>query len=126
MTSDKGRLDKGLEMFREVYGTQVPVPENAETSPFHSLMIENLFGEIWSREAMSIRDRRLILIGVIAGVGADMMLLEIQLKSALEKGELQREQLREIPILLTQYVGYPKTVPIMFAVEKVLAATADS
>jgi len=126
MTDDKSRLDKGLEMFREVYGNQVPVPEGAEKSPFHSLMLENLFGQVWGREAMSVRDRRLILMGVIAGVGADMMLLEIQLKSALEKGELQRDQLREIPIILTQYIGYPKTVPVMFAVEKVLAATADN
>jgi 4-carboxymuconolactone decarboxylase len=118
--TDKSRLEKGLEMFAEVYAGQVQIPPGAEEAPFQSLMLENLFGEIWSRDAMSIRDRRLILMGVLAGVGADTMLLEIQLKAALAKGELQPEQLREIPIILTQYIGYPKTVPVMFAVEKVL------
>jgi 4-carboxymuconolactone decarboxylase len=118
--TDKSRLEKGLEMFAEVYAGQVQIPAGAEEAPFQSLMLENLFGEIWSRDAMSIRDRRLILMGVLAGVGADTMLLEIQLKAALAKGELQPEQLREIPIILTQYIGYPKTVPVMFAVEKVL------
>ena len=118
------RREKGKAMFDAVYGGVLPVPSGAEDAPFQSLMLDNLFGEIWSREAMSIRDRRLIIIGVIAAT-ADSSLIEIQLKAALKKGELQRDQLREIPIILTQYIGYPRTVSVMFAVEKVLAATAE-
>ncbi|MFN8625925.1 MAG: carboxymuconolactone decarboxylase family protein [Candidatus Binatia bacterium] len=116
------RREKGKAMFDAVYGGVLPTPSDSDL-PFQNLMLDNLFADIWSREAMSIRDRRLIVIGVIAAT-ADASLIEIQLKAALAKGELQREQLREIPVILTQYIGYPRTVPVMYAVEKVLAETA--
>ncbi|MBP1687378.1 MAG: 4-carboxymuconolactone decarboxylase [Deltaproteobacteria bacterium] len=118
------RREKGKAMFDAVYGGVLPVPPDRDL-PFQNLMLDNLFSEVWGREAMSIRDRRLIIIGVIAAT-ADASLIEIQLKAALKKGELQREQLREIPVILTQYIGYPRTVPVMYAVEKVLAETAGS
>ncbi len=118
------RREKGKAMFEAVYGGVLPVPSGADESPFQSLMLDNLFSEVWGREKMSIRDRRLIIIGVIAAT-ADSSLIEVQLKAALKKGELQRDQLRESPLILTQYIGYPRTVPVMFAVEKVLAATAE-
>lgn len=116
------RREKGKAMFDAVYGGVLPVPPDSDL-PFQNLMLDNLFADVWGREAMSVRDRRLIIIGVIAAT-ADASLIEIQLKAALKKGELQREQLREIPVILTQYIGYPRTVPVMYAVEKVLAETA--
>ena len=122
MESDKTRLDKGREMFEAVYGDTAKLPDNVETNPFQRLMLENLFSEIWGRDAMSVRDRRLIIIGVIAAIAPDpAMLIEIQMRAALGRGELTREQLREIPLLLTQYVGYPRTVPVMHTIEKILA-----
>lgn len=127
MSDDEARRQKGREMFQAVYGQQVPWRPEMEALPFQQLMLENLFGDVWGREAMSIRDRRLIIIGCIAAMAPDpSMLIEIQLKSALERGELTRDQLREIPIILTQYIGYPRTVPVMQTVEKVLADTAGS
>jgi 4-carboxymuconolactone decarboxylase len=123
MSDTNDRFEGGKQMFGEVYGAQVPLPGNAAEHPFQRLMLENLFNDIWGRDTMSVRDRRLILIGVIAAVAGDpSMLLEIQFKSAIEKGELKAEQLREIPLLLTQYIGYPRTVPVMYTVEKVLAS----
>lgn len=124
MTETSEKFAKGLELFSAVYGQQVALPANATAHPFQQLMMENLFCDIWGRSAMSIRDRRLILIGVIAAIADSPMLIEIQLRAALEKGELEREQLREIPIILTQYIGYPRTVPVMQTVEKILTDTA--
>jgi 4-carboxymuconolactone decarboxylase len=118
--AEKTRLEKGLQVFAQVYGSQVSVPPDMVALPFQRLMLENLFADIWGREAMSIRDRRLILIGVIAAT-ADASLIDTQLRAALEKGELTRDQLREIPLILTQYIGYPRTVPVMMVVEKILA-----
>jgi 4-carboxymuconolactone decarboxylase len=117
---ESSRMAKGLEIFKELYGDQVTIPPGAEAQPFTRLMLENLFAEVWSRDGMPIRDRRLILIGAIAA-SADVSLAEIQMRAAVEKGELKREQLREIPVLLTQYIGYPRTVPLMYAVERILA-----
>jgi 4-carboxymuconolactone decarboxylase len=122
MSDKTDRFEGGKKMFGEVYGSQVPLPGNAADHPFQRMMLENLFNDIWGRETMSVRDRRLILIGVIAAVTGDpSMLLEIQFKAAMEKGELKAEQLREIPLILTQYLGYPRTIPVMMTVEKILA-----
>ena len=38
-------------------------------SAFADLMLEQLFAETWRREALSIRDRRLLIMGIIAEKG---------------------------------------------------------
>ena len=120
MSEEKSRLEKGQEMFRRVYGDQVKVPSE-EGRGFQTLMIEHLFGEVWTREALSIRDRRLVTMGIIAAI-PEPSTFEIQSKAALENKELTPEQLREMVIHLAHYNGYPRTVPILFAVERAIAA----
>ena len=123
MARQVSRLEKGQAVFDKVYGGVLSLPAEQMDSDFSKLMLENVFADVWGRETMSIRDRRLILIGIVAAI-ADASIMEIQLKSALKKGELTREQLLEIPIFLTQYIGYPRNVPVNAAVRKVLAETA--
>ena len=36
---------------------------------FSDLMLESLFAEVWTREELSMRDRRLILFGAIGALG---------------------------------------------------------
>jgi len=122
MSDDASRLEKGREMFAAIYGRQVPIPQGAAYTDFTDLMLKNLFGDLWGRETMSVRDRRLIILGAIAAVAPDpSMLIEIQLRAALDNGELERDQLREIALILTQYIGYPRAIPVMQTVEKILA-----
>jgi 4-carboxymuconolactone decarboxylase len=102
----KYNREKGLEKFDEVYcGDLSPLPE-AGKSQFLDYMLETLFATLWADETFSIRERRLMLIGAIAAQG-DEGTLTIQLRSALKRGELSREQLQHLPVFLTQYVGYP-------------------
>ena len=63
------RRDKGAAMMQKVYAEVVPVPP-AGQSAFADLMLEQLFAEVWTREALSVRDRRLLTMGVIAAPGA--------------------------------------------------------
>jgi 4-carboxymuconolactone decarboxylase len=123
MARQQARLEKGKAVFDEVYGGVVELSAEQKASDFSNIMLQNVFAEVWGRKTMSIKDRRLILIGIIAAV-ADPSIMEIQLRAALAKGELTREQLPEIPIFLTQYIGYPRTVKVNEAVRRVLAATA--
>lgn len=118
-TSDERRA-KGAAMFGEVYeGILSADPEQPTGDDFFDLMIENLFGEVWSREALPVRDRRLITMGLIAAMG-EKDTFEIQVTAALNKGELTVEQVKEIIIHLTQYIGYPKTASIRGAAEKAI------
>lgn len=99
---------KGVEMFDTVYCGDLPPLPPAGSSRFIDYMLETLFGTLWADEhTLSIRDRRLLLIGAIAAIGDDTT-LTIQARSALKRGELDSAQLEAISIFLTQYVGYPK------------------
>ncbi len=98
---------KGVELFNEVYCGKVPLPAGEGESPFIDYMLETLFGTLWADETLSIRDRRLLLIGAIAAQG-EAGTLAIQLRSAMLRGELTHAQLDAVAVFLTQYVGYPK------------------
>ena len=38
---------------------------------FFGMTVEHLFGSVWTREGLSFRDRRLMLIGFMVGAGLD-------------------------------------------------------
>ena len=54
----------------------------ANQSLHHVLDLEHLFAEVWTRPGLSNRDRRLLLIGALAGSGQEDV-LDIQLPAAL-------------------------------------------
>jgi 4-carboxymuconolactone decarboxylase len=96
------RRERGLEMMRRVYGFEV----GDSPGDFFGVTVDHLFGDIWTRPGLSVRDRRLLILGVLAGQGqTDVM--ELQIPAALANGELSPEELREIAIFLTHYVGWP-------------------
>jgi len=119
--TSKDRRAAGAKMMGEVYkGLLSADPDKPTGDPFFDLMLENLFGEIWSRDVMSIRDRRLLLMGAIANQG-QFDVYEIQCLAALNNAEHTPEQLREMTILMTQYIGYPKTTGLRAATERAIA-----
>ena len=69
--SNSERRQKGIDKLLEVYCGDVAVlPQGA--SAFFDIMVEQLFSEVWTREALSQRDRRLLLLGAIAALGEGM------------------------------------------------------
>jgi len=99
--------DKGVELFDQVYSGDVGPLPRAGDSRFIDYMLETLFGTLWADGTLSIRERRLLLIGAIAALG-DATTLKIQLRAALKGGELTPQQVEAATIFLTQYVGYPR------------------
>jgi 4-carboxymuconolactone decarboxylase len=92
---------------------------------FSDLMLSQLFAEVWTRDILSMRDRRLLLLGAIAALG-ESMTFGIQAKAAIKNGELTAEQLREVLVFIVHYVGYPRAAGLIGVVEKAIAAaTAD-
>jgi 4-carboxymuconolactone decarboxylase len=122
MGTDASRAERrrrGEEKIKEVYAGNVVVPPEG-TSPFGDLMLEHLWAEVWTREALSIRDRRLITMGVIAALG-EAMPWGVQVRAALARDELTPEQLREILIHLAQYVGFPRASGLLVPTEQAIA-----
>ncbi len=109
----------GAEKMREVYNGRVPVlPEGM--IPFNDVMLRTLFSQVWTRPELDMRDRRLLLIGVIAGMG-ERDTFRIQCRAALDHGELTPDQLREVLIMLAPYAGYPRVAGLVLPVEEVIA-----
>ena len=119
------RRQAGVEKIKEVYAGDVPLPPKG-TSAFADIMLEQLFAEVWTRDVLSMRDRRLLLLGAIAALG-EPMTFSIQSKAAIKNAELTPEQLREVLIFLVHYVGYPRAAGLLGVVEKAIQeGTAES
>ena len=108
---------KGLAKMNEVYGWDMP---NIEGDPYFDLTVEHLFGNIWSRPGLSMRDKRIMTLTVVAALG-NSDLAEIQANAALHNEELTAEELKEMAIFLTHYLGFPLGSKLDGAVSKVAA-----
>ncbi len=78
---------------QEVYNFSVD-PDDVP-GDFVAYTVDHLFGDVWSRPGLSVFERRLITIGVLAALGKNE-LLDVQFQSALDNGELDEDQVREV------------------------------
>ncbi len=93
---------KGLAKMNEVYGWEMPdMPGD-----YFALTADHLFGSIWSRPGLSMREKRMMTLTVVTALGITD-LAEIQVNAALGNGELTEEELKEMAIFLTHYLGFP-------------------
>jgi 4-carboxymuconolactone decarboxylase len=108
--------EHGLEAMSEAYGWGV----DDGPGDFFGITVEHLFGSIWTRDGLSNRDRRLLLIGTMLGSGLDDV-MGLQLEAALGNGEITPDELREIVIFLTHYAGWPKGAKFNSQAEHLIA-----
>lgn len=81
---------------------------------------ERLFAEIWSRDVLSVRERRLLLLGLLVGLGMDDE-IDLHLDAALRTGELTVDQLREVVVFLTHYAGWARGTRLNTQAEELIA-----
>lgn len=120
MQSDPEKRRRGLETMADVYAWPEVVDGDGD---FFGYTAEHLFGEIWQREGLSVRDRRLLMIGLLVGRGLHDV-VGLQIEAALAKGEVDADTLREIVILLTHYAGWPDGAKLNSQVETIIARQA--
>ncbi|OYX64430.1 MAG: hypothetical protein B7Y89_02130 [Novosphingobium sp. 32-60-15] len=103
---------KGVEVFDAVYGKgSAKMVASVPRSPYLTETVEHLFGDIWATSALSIRDKRLMVIGATTMLGrAD--LLEIQIAGAILNGEITDEQFEEMKLLMLFYAGAGNTTAL--------------
>ncbi|CAN1548308.1 MAG TPA: 4-carboxymuconolactone decarboxylase [Mycobacterium sp.] len=107
---------RGLAKMNEVYAWEMPdMPGD-----FFALTVDHLFGDIWSRPGLSMRDKRIMTLSVVTALGLQD-LAEIQVNAALENGEMTGEELREMALFITHYVGFPLGSGFNGVVERVAA-----
>jgi 4-carboxymuconolactone decarboxylase len=120
---DDERRRRGLETLSEVYAADLGI--TGDKDPYQEVTVDHLFADVWNRPGLSIRERRLLITGVIAAIGrAD--LAELQFSSALARGELTVEQVNEVVVHLTHYVGWPQGSALNDAAQRAIARHAAS
>ncbi|GFG86699.1 MAG: carboxymuconolactone decarboxylase family protein [Mycolicibacter algericus] len=107
----------GLAKMNEVYGWEMP---DFEGDPYFDLTVDHLFGKIWTRPGLSMRDKRIMTLTAVAAVG-NRDLAEIQINAALLNGELTEAELKEMAVFVTHYLGFPLGSALNGAVDAVVA-----
>ncbi len=101
--SDSDRRARGRAMFEEVM--RFPAPEQQEGDLFFDQTLDHLFADVWARKALSVRERRLITLTVLACLGNESP-LALHLNAAMKSG-FTDEQIDEILLHITHYAGWP-------------------
>lgn len=109
--------EAGLRRMSEVYGFDMA----DGPGDFFAHTADHLFANVWSRDGLADRDRRLLLLGALAASG-DIDVAEIQLCAALDNDELSPAELEEIALFLCYYVGWPRGTKLNSMVGKVVAS----
>jgi alkylhydroperoxidase/carboxymuconolactone decarboxylase family protein YurZ len=110
-------------MIEEIYGPGTRRAIAAlPASAFNAETIEHLFGEIWSRGHLSVRDRRLLVLGATAMMGRPD-LVATQVRGARLRGDLSDDQLDEAVLQLAFYVGWGNAAALQ---QGIMVAREDS
>jgi 4-carboxymuconolactone decarboxylase len=98
------RMLNGAKCFADI--NHVPAP--GRTSPYTTAGILNfVFGEVWQRPGLSVRDRRFI---TLACVGVDDAIIPIRshFYSALKSRDVSLEEAQELVLHFAVHSGWPK------------------
>jgi 4-carboxymuconolactone decarboxylase len=111
---------RGLEMYERVLGR----PFTAQLTGVREHTINHLFAEIWSRPQLSLRDRSLITIALLAAQGrADQ--LRDHIRGARSRG-VPREDILEVMIHVAHYAGWAGGTSGQKIAEEVFAQETNS
>ncbi|MBV8179678.1 MAG: carboxymuconolactone decarboxylase family protein [Mycobacterium sp.] len=101
---DATRRERGIRQYTEVMTTAAPV----DPSPVIAEgLIDFVFAEIWSRPALSRRDRRFVTLACVAAADA-IQPLEQHVYAALNSGDVTITEMREAVLHFAVYAGWPK------------------
>jgi 4-carboxymuconolactone decarboxylase len=102
-------LDKGVQLRRDIFGTEVTDRQiensNRFTRPMQEVVSKYCFGETWSRDGLSLRDRSMITLSALCATGRSHE-LRIHVKGALANGVTPLE-IRELLLHTMVYAGVP-------------------
>lgn len=103
--------EKALETLADLQGPEVAGQMQAqleEISPsFARYALSVSYGTVYTREGLSLRDRQLVTLGVVAAMGGTDAQLRRHMAAALEVG-LTPAELVEVVVQVNAYAGAPR------------------
>ena len=101
--ADSTKREKGMKMFEEVMRFAPPDPTG---DSFLEVTVDHLFADVWSAPGLTVRERRLVTLTVLAGLGNESV-LKIHTGAAIDSGDLSDETLDALVNHLAHYAGWP-------------------
>lgn len=114
------KLDVGLETTKKIWNKK-RVDLLDEYGELGEYIINHAFGDIYSRDSLSLRERELVTIATLIAQGSCELQLENHMKGALNLG-ITIDELFEVVLQSYLYNGFPKAIQSY----KVLKKIADS
>jgi len=102
--SEDTRYEHGRERLREVHGDR-SLAMVESLGDLGRLIVEFAYGDVYSRPALSTRERQIASVAALVATGRSSQ-LPVHLRSALKAG-LTHEQLQEVIIQTATIAGFP-------------------
>lgn len=118
------RAVRGKKVTQQLFGPQGLPPASGQMKPFMDLTSDYLFGEVWTRPGLAMKERSRITCAVLAAFGREAQ-LKGHLKGALNLG-LKPAELREVLIHVAHYAGWSTGVIGLKALDEAIAERADA
>ena len=117
-----GLYEKGLKIRREVVGEEHVNRSLAEmddfTRPLQELVTRYCWGDVWSREGLSLRDRSIINLAAISALNRPNE-LKLHVRGALRNG-MTPEEIREVLLQIAIYCGVPAALDSFHIAKEVI------
>lgn len=125
--SDDKMHDAGMAVRRQILGDAHVDRAVANSSPltaeFQDLIVRYGWGEIWTRPVLDHRDRTLLVIGTMLGIGR-WEEFDMHVRAALRRG-FPLVEIKEVIIQQACYCGVPAANTAFHRVERVIAELAE-
>jgi len=93
----------GSAMYQKIFGKPAPT---GELRGLKELAINHLFAKVWTREGLSIRDRRLVTVALLAAQGRADQLRDHIRGARLGEDPLTEVEIQELMIHVAHYAGW--------------------
>ena len=87
---------------------------------FAELLFEFPFGDIYAREALSLRDREIATVAALSAMGTAPKQLGVHVHGALNVG-VTREEIVEVMMQMAVYAGFPAALNALAVAKDVFA-----
>jgi len=116
-------LDRGLQVRREVLGTEYveAALQNADefTQPLQELVTQYCWGDIWTRPQLERKTRSIINLAMLTALNRPHE-IKLHVRGAINNG-LSKEEIREIFLQAAIYCGVPAAIDSFRGAKEVFA-----
>jgi 4-carboxymuconolactone decarboxylase len=108
MTDRSGDTDRTRAAFESGWARAMstPPPPPLPAESFGAYVSDVAFANLWNRGQLTTRERRLVILTVLAMFGRDDI-TRMHMGSALDLGDLGPDDLNEVAVTLATYAGFP-------------------